>query len=238
MKTFLFLIFVLGYSQSICSQTETSIDTLYRQDFKDFTLQLVRDDTDEEKAEFRTLYIDKKSGEATKIFVSTYKKGSNYIGLYPHTGAFGYLAHSMEFNEYKDLFYFHIKAGQQYGGKANILGYFNPKTNEMYDYIPNNTLGKRISDIDNSFETLKEEKETSLFIKKLLIRLKLAADNIEISYLFSFKYQNFTYFLYLKDNSSVEILRHDIEKRQWFVGGYSASPSIDDNKINSNNSPL
>ena len=108
----------------------------------------------------------------------------------------------------------------------------------MYDYIPNNTLGKRISDIDNSFETLKEEKETSLFIKKLLIRLKLAADNVEISYLFSFKYQNFTYFLYLKNNSSVEILRHDIEKRQWFVGGYSASPSIDDNEINSNNSPL
>ena len=290
MKIFLSLIFILSYSQSICSQTETNIDTLYRQDFKDFTLRLVRDDTDEEKAEFRTLYIDKKSGEATKIFVSTYKKGSNwttskylgegayhtyniikgfhlenkllvfhsfwgiisavsfdlttkthktyYIGLYPHTGAFGYLAHSMEAKEYKDLFYFHIKAGQQYGGRANILGYFNPKTNEMYDYIPNNTLGKRISDIDNSFETLKEEKETSLFIKKLLIRLKLAADNVEISYLFSFKYQNFTYFLYLKDNSSVEILRHDIEKRQWFVGGYSASPSIDDNKINSNNSPL
>ena len=108
----------------------------------------------------------------------------------------------------------------------------------MYDYIPNNTLGKRISDIDNSFETLKEEKETSLFIKKLLIRLKLAADNVEIFYLFSFKYQNFTYFFYLKNNSSVEILRHDMEKRQWFVGGYSASPSIDDHEINSNNSPL
>ena len=78
MKTFLFLVFILSYSQSICSQTETNIDTLYRQDFKDFTLRLVRDDTDEEKAEFRTLYIDKKSGEATKIFVSTYKKGSNW----------------------------------------------------------------------------------------------------------------------------------------------------------------
>ena len=108
----------------------------------------------------------------------------------------------------------------------------------MYDYIPNNTLGKRISDIDNSFETLKEEKETSLFIKKLLIRLKLAPDNVEISYLFRSEYQNFTYFFYVKDNSSVEILRHDIEKRQWFVGGYSAFPSIDDNEINSNNSPL
>ncbi len=52
MKIFLSLIFILSYSQSICSQTETSIDTLYRQDFKDFTLRLVRDDTDEEKAEF------------------------------------------------------------------------------------------------------------------------------------------------------------------------------------------
>ena len=60
------------------SQTQASIDTLYRQDFKDFTLRLVRDDTDEEKAEFQTLYIDKKSGEATKIFVPTYKKGSNW----------------------------------------------------------------------------------------------------------------------------------------------------------------
>ena len=279
----LFLIFILSYSQSMLSQTQASIDTLYRQDFKDFTLRLVRDDTDEEKTEFRTLYIDKKSGEATKIFVSTLKKDpfwlyrrsigegayytyniikgfhlenkllvfhsfwrfvsavsfdlttkthkTYYIGLYPHIGAFGYLSHSMETKEYKGIFYFHIEAGQQYGNKANILGYFNPKTNEMYDYIPDNTLGKRISDINNSFESLKEDKETSLFIKKLLIRLKLAPDNVEISYLFRFAYQNFTYFFYVKDNSSVEILRHDIEKRQWFVGGYSASPSVDDNMI-------
>ena len=282
MKTFLFLIFILSYSQSICSQTETSIDTLYRQDFKDFTLRLVRDDTDEEKAEFRTLYIDKKSGEATKIFVSTYKKGSNwttskylgegvyhtyniikgfhldnkllvfyscwgvvtavsfdlttkthktyYIGLYPHTGAFAYLSHSMETKEYKGIFYFHIQAGQQYGDKANILGYFNPKTNEMYDYIPDNNLGKRISDINKDFETLKEDKETSLFIRKLLIRLKLAPDNVVISYLFRAEYQNFTYFFYVKDNSSVEILRYDSEKKEWFVGGYSASPSLTSEK--------
>jgi len=85
--------------------------------------------------------------------------------------------------------------------------------------------------VELSEEALKEDKETSLFIKKLLIRLKLAPDNIEISYLFRSEYQNFTYFFYVKDNSSVEILRHDIEKRQWFVGGYSASPSIDDNMI-------
>ncbi|WP_315237785.1 hypothetical protein [Capnocytophaga granulosa] len=273
----LFLIFIVRYSQSMLSQTQASIDTLYRQDFKDFTLRLVRDDTDEEKAEFQTLYIDKKSGEATKIFVSTYKKGSNwttskylgegayytyniikgfhlenkllvfyscwgvvtavsfdlttmthktyYIGLYPHTGAFANLAHSMETKEYKGIFYFHIEAGQQYGNKANILGYFNAKTNEMYDYIPDNTLGKRISDINNSFESLKEDEETSLFIRKLPIRLKLSPDNIEISYLFRSEYQNFTYFFYIKDNSSTEILRHDIEKRQWFVGGYRASPS-------------
>lgn len=259
------------------SQTQASIDTLYQQDFKDFTLRLVRDDTDEEKAEFQTLYIDKKSGEATKIFVSTYKKGSNwttskylgegvyhtyniikgfhldnkllvfhsfwgfvsavsfdlttkthktyYIGLYPHTGAFGYFAHSMESKEYKGIFYFHIEAGQQYGNKSNILGYFNAKTNEMYDYIPDNTLGKCISDINKDFETLKEDKETSLFIKKLLIRLKLAPDNVTISYLFRFTYQNFTYFFYIKDNSSTEILRYDSEKKEWFVGGYSASPS-------------
>ena len=274
----LFLIFILSYSQSMLSQTQASIDTLYQQDFKDFTLRLVRDDTDEEKAEFRTLYIDKKSGEATKIFVSTLKKDSNwitskylgegayhtyniikgfhldnkllvfyscwgvvtavsfdlttmthktyYIGFYPHTGAFANLAHSIETKEYKGIFYFHIEAGQQYGNKANILGYFNPKTNEMYDYIPDNTLGKRISDINNSFETLKEDKETSLFIKKLLIRLKLAPDNVAISYFFRAEYQNFTYFFYVKDNSSVEILRYDIEKRQWFVGGYRASPSL------------
>lgn len=57
MKTFLFLIFILSYSQSIFSQTETSIDTLYRQDFKDFTLRLVRDDTDEEKAEFHLFLL-------------------------------------------------------------------------------------------------------------------------------------------------------------------------------------
>ena len=283
MKTFLFLIFILSYSQSMLSQTQASIDTLYRQDFKDFTLRLVRDDTDEEKTEFRTLYIDKKSGEATKIFVSTYKKDSNwttskylgegayhtyniikgfhldnkllvfyscwgvvtavsfdlttkthktyYIGLYPHTGAFAYLSHSMETKEYKGIFYFHIEAGQQSGGRANILGYFNPKTNEMYDYIPDNTLGKRISDIDKSFETLKEDKETSFFIKKLLIRLKLAPDNVAISYLFRSEYQNFTYFFYIKDNSSVEILRFDIEKKEWFVGGYSASPSLTSEKL-------
>ena len=278
----LFLIFIVRYSQSMLSQTQASIDTLYRQDFKDFTLRLVRDDTDEEKAEFQTLYIDKKSGEATKIFVSTYKKNSNwttskylgegayhtyniikgfhldnkllvfyscwgvvtavsfdlttmthktyYIGFYPHTGAFANLAHSIETKEYKGIFYFHIEAGQQYGGRANILGYFNPKTNEMYDYIPDNTLGKRISDINKDFETLKEDKETSLFIRKLLIRLKLAPDNVAISYLFRSEYQNFTYFFYVKDNSSVEILRHDIEKRQWFVGGYRASPSLTSEK--------
>ena len=264
------------------SQTQASIDTLYRQDFKDFTLRLVRDDTDEEKAEFQTLYIDKKSGEATKIFVSTYRKGSNwttskylgegvyhtyniikgfhldnkllvfhsfwgfvsavsfdlttkthktyYIGLYPHTGAFAYLAHSMKTKEYKGIFYFHIDAGQQYGNKANILGYFNPKTNEMYDYIPDNNLGKRISDINKDFESLREDKETSLFIRKLLIRLKLAPDNVAISYIFRSEYQNFTYFFYIKDNSSTEILRYDSEKKEWFVGGYSASPSLTSEK--------
>ena len=57
MKIFLSLIFILSYSQSICSQTETSIDTLYREDFKDFTLRLVRDDTDEEKAEFHLFFL-------------------------------------------------------------------------------------------------------------------------------------------------------------------------------------
>ena len=269
---------MLNYSQNMFSQTKTDIDTIYKQDFEDFSLQLVRDDSDKEKAEFRTLYIDKKSGEATKIFVSTYKKDSNwatskylgegayhtyniikgfhldnkllvfyscwgvvtavsfdlttkthktyYIGLYPHTGAFAYLSHSIEAKEFRNIFYFHIEAGQQYGGKANILGYFNPKTNEMYDYIPDNTLGKRISDIDKSFESLKEDKETSVFIKKILTRLKLASDNVAISYFFRSEYQNFTYFFYVKDNSSVEILRHDIEKRQWFVGGYRASPSL------------
>lgn len=282
MRTFLFLIFMLNYSQNMFSQTETSIDTIYKQDFEDFTLRLVRDDTDKEKAEFRTLYIDKKSGEATKIFVSTYKKDSNwttskylgegvyhtyniikgfhlenkllvfyscwgvvtavsfdlttmthktyYIGLYPHTGAFAYLSHSIEAKEFRNIFYFHIEAGQQYGGKANILGYFNPKTNEMYDYIPDNNLGKRISDINKDFETLKEDKETSLFIRKLLIRLKLAPDNVAISYLFRSEYQNFTYFFYIKDNSSVEILRYDSEKNEWFVGGYSASPSLTSEK--------
>lgn len=282
MKTFLFLIFILSYSQNMFSQTKTDIDTIYKQDFENFTLQLVRDDSGEKQAEFHTLYIDKKSGEATKIFVSTYKKNSNwttskylgegayhtyniikgfhldnkllvfyscwgvvtavsfdlttmthktyYIGFYPHTGAFANLAHSIETKEYKGIFYFHIEAGQQYGGRANILGYFNPKTNEMYDYIPDNNLGKRISDINKSFETLKEDKETSLFIRKLLIRLKLAPDNVAISYLFRSEYQNFTYFFYVKDNSSVEILRHDIEKNEWFVGGYSASPSLTSEK--------
>ena len=282
MKTFLFLIFILSYSQNMFSQTKTDIDTIYKQDFEDFTLQLVRDDSNTEKAEFRTLYIDKKSGEATKIFISTYKKDSNwatskylgegayhtyniikgfhldnkllvfyscwgvvtavsfdlttmthktyYIGLYPHTGAFAYLSHSMETKEYKGIFYFHIQAGQQYGGRANILGYFNPKTNEMYDYIPDNTLGKRISDINKDFETLKEDKETSLFIRKLLIRLKLVPDNVVISYIFRAEYQNFTYFFYVKDNSSVEILRYDSEKNEWFVGGYSASPSLTSEK--------
>ena len=282
MKTFLFLIFILSYSQNMFSQTKTDIDTIYKQDFENFTLQLVRDDSGEKQAEFRTLYIDKKSGEATKIFISTYKKDSNwttskylgegayhtyniikgfhlenkllvfyscwgvvtavsfdlttkthktyYIGFYPHTGAFANLAHSIETKEYKGIFYFHIQAGQQYGGRANILGYFNPKTNEMYDYIPDNTLGKRISDINKDFETLKEDKETSLFIRKLLIRLKLASDNVSISYIFRAEYQNFTYFFYVKDNSSTEILRYDSEKKEWFVGGYSASPSLTSEK--------
>ena len=262
MRTFLFLIFILSYSQNMFSQTKTDIDTIYKQDFEDFTLRLVRDDSGEKQAEFRTLYIDKKSGEATKIFVSTYKKDLHwifgksigegayytyniikgfhlenkllvfyscwgvvtavsfdlttmthktyYIGFYPHTGAFANLAHSIETKEY--------------------IGYFNPKTNEMYDYIPDNKLGKRISDINKDFETLKEDKETSLFIRKLLIRLKLAPDNVAISYLFRYEYQNFTYFFYVKDNSSVEILRYDIEKKEWFVGGYSASPSLTSEK--------
>ena len=283
MRTFLFLIFILSYSQNMFSQTKTDIDTIYKQDFEDFTLRLVRDDSGEKQAEFRTLFINKKTSISTKIFISTYKKDLHwifgksigegayytyniikgfhlenkllvfyscwgvvtavsfdlttmthktyYIGLYPHTGAFANLAHSMETKEYKGIFYFHIEAGQQSGGKANILGYFNPKTNEIYDYIPDNTLGKRISDIDKSFESLKEDKETSLFIKKLLIRLKLAPDNVAISYLFRSEYQNFTYFFYVKDNSSVEILRYDIEKKEWFVGGYSASPSLTSEKL-------
>ena len=284
MRTFLFLIFILSYSQNMFSQTKTDIDTIYKQDFEDFSLQLVRDDSGEKQAEFRTLFINKKTGISTKIFISTYKKDSNwttskylgegayytyniikgfhlenrllvfyscwgvvtavsfdlttmthktyYIGLYPHTGAFANLAHSIETKEYKGIFYFHIEAGQQYGGRANILGYFNPKTNKMYDYIPDNTLGKRISDINKSFETLKEDKETSVFIKKLLTRLKLVPENTEIRYLFRFKYQNFTYFFYLKDNILIEILRFDIEKRQWFADGYRAIPSEDGEEEN------
>ena len=280
----LFLIFILSYSQNMFSQTKTDIDTIYKQDFEDFTLRLVRDDSNTEKAEFRTLYIDKKSGQATKIFISTYKKDSNwatskylgegayhtyniikgfhldnkllvfyscwgvvtavsfdlttmthktyYIGLYPHTGAFAYLSHSIETKEYKGIFYFHIQAGQQYGGKANILGYFDPKTNEMYNYIPRDTLGIKVSDIDKSFETLREDKDTSVFIKKLLTRLKLVPENTEIRYLFRFEYQNFTYFFYLKDNILVEILSFDIEKRQWFADGYRAIPSEDGEKEN------
>ena len=282
MRTFLFLIFMLNYFQNMFSQTKTDIDTIYKQDFKDFSLQLVRDDSGEKQAEFRTLFINKKTSISTKIFISTYKKDLHwifgksigegayytyniikgfhlenkllvfyscwgvvtavsfdlttmthktyYIGLYPHTGAFANLAHSMENKEYKGIFYFHIEAGQQYGGRANILGYFNPKTNEMYDYIPDNNLGKRISDINKSFETLKEDKETSLFIRKLLVRLKLAPDNVAISYLFRSEYQNFTYFFYIKDNSSVEILRYDSEKKEWFVGGYNTSPSLTSEK--------
>ena len=273
---------MLNYSQNMFSQTKTDIDTIYKQDFEDFTLRLVRDDSGEKQAEFRTLFINKKTSISTKIFISTYKKDLHwifgksigegayytyniikgfhlenkllvfyscwgvvtavsfdlttmthktyYIGFYPHTGAFANLAHSIETKEYKGIFYFHIEAGQQYGGRANILGYFNHKTNEMYDYIPDNTLGKRISDINKDFETLKEDKETSLFIRKLLIRLKLAPDNVAISYLFRSEYQNFTYFFYVKDNSSVEILRYDSEKKEWFVGGYSASPSLTSEK--------
>ena len=55
-------------------------------------------------------------------------------------------------------------------------------------------------------------------------------DNVAISYLFRSEYQNFTYFFYVKDNSSVEILRYDSEKNEWFVGGYSASPSLTSEK--------
>ncbi len=279
----IFLIFInlitTAYTQN---KMKKVIDTIYKQDFKDFSLQLVRDDSGEKQAEFRTLFINKKTSISTKIFISTYKKDLHwifgksigegayytyniikgfhlenkllvfyscwgvvtavsfdlttmthktyYIGLYPHTGAFANLAHSIETKEYKGIFYFHIEAGQQYGGRANILGYFNLKTNEMYDYIPDNNLGKRISDINKDFETLKEDKETSLFIRKLLIRLKLAPDNVAISYLFRSEYQNFTYFFYIKDNSSVEILRYDSEKKEWFVGGYSASPSLTSEK--------
>ena len=284
MKTFLFLIFILSYSQNMFSQTKTDIDTIYKQDFEDFTLRLVRDDSGEKQAEFRTLFINKKTSISTKIFISTYKKDLHwifgksigegayytyniikgfhlenrllvfyscwgvvtavsfdlttmthktyYIGFYPHTGAFANLVHSMVAKEFRNIFYFHIQAGQQYGGKANILGYFDPKTNEMYNYIPRDTLGIKVSDIDKSFETLREDKETSVFIKKLLTRLKLVPKNTEIRYLFRFKYQNFTYFFYLKDNILVEILRFDIEKRQWFADGYRAIPSEDGEEEN------
>jgi len=281
----IFLIFInlitTAYTQN---KMKKDIDIIYEQDFKDFSLQLVRDDSGEKQAEFRTLFINKKTGISTKIFISTYKKDSNwttskylgegvyytyniikgfhlenkllvfyscwgivtavsfdlttmthktyYIGFYPHTGAFAYLSHSIEAKEFRNIFYFRIQAGQQYGGKANILGCFDPKTNEMYDYIPRDTLGIKVSDIDKSFETLIEDKETSVFIKKLLTRLKLVPENTEIRYLFRFKYQNFTYFFYLKDNILVEILRFDIEKRQWFADGYRAIPSIDGKKEN------
>ena len=78
MRTFLFLIFILSYSQNMFSQTKTDIDTIYKQDFEDFSLQLVRDDSGEKQAEFRTLFINKKTGISTKIFASTYKKDSNW----------------------------------------------------------------------------------------------------------------------------------------------------------------
>ena len=82
MRTFLFLIFILSYSQNMFSQTKTDIDTIYKQDFKDFSLQLVRDDSGEKQAEFRTLFINKKMGISTKIFISTYKKDSNWTTNY------------------------------------------------------------------------------------------------------------------------------------------------------------
>ncbi len=281
----IFLIFInlitTAYTQN---KMKKDIDTIYKQDFKDFSLQLVRDDSGEKQAEFRTLFINKKTSISTKIFISTYKKDLHwifgksigegayytyniikgfhlenrllvfyscwgvvtavsfdlttmthktyYIGFYPHTGAFANLVHSMVAKEFRNIFYFHIQAGQQYGGKANILGYFDPKTNEIYNYIPRDTLGIKVSDIDKSFETLREDKETSVFIKKLLTRLKLVPENTEIRYLFRFEYQNFTYFFYLKDNILVEILRFDIEKRQWFADGYRAIPSEDGEEEN------
>lgn len=281
----IFLIFInlitTAYTQN---KMKKIIDTIYKQDFKDFSLQLVRDDSGEKQAEFRTLFINKKTSISTKIFISTYKKDLHwifgksigegayytyniikgfhlenkllvfyscwgvvtavsfdlatmthktyYIGFYPHTGAFANLVHSIEAKEFRNIFYFHIEAGQQYGGKANILGYFDPKTNEMYNYIPRDTLGIKVSDINKSFETLREDKETSVFIKKLLTRLKLVPENTEIRYLFRFEYENFTYFFYLKDNILVEILRFDIEKRQWFADGYRAIPSEDGEEEN------
>ena len=160
----IFLIFInlitTAYTQN---KMKKDIDIIYEQDFKDFSLQLVRDDSGEKQAEFRTLFINKKTSISTKIFISTYKKDLHwifgksigegayytyniikgfhldnkllvfhsfwgfvsavsfdlttmthktyYIGLYPHTGAFGYFAHSMESKEYKGIFYFHIEAG-------------------------------------------------------------------------------------------------------------------------------
>ena len=79
MRTFLFLIFILSYSQNMFSQTKTDIDTIYKQDFEDFSLQLVRDDSGEKQAEFRTLFINKKTSISTKIFISTYKKDLHWI---------------------------------------------------------------------------------------------------------------------------------------------------------------
>ena len=61
---FIILFFICPYN--MYSQNENKIDTIYKQEFKDFTLFLIRDDSNEEVGYWKTTLVDKN----TCIFIN------------------------------------------------------------------------------------------------------------------------------------------------------------------------
>ena len=82
---FIILFFICPYN--VYSQNENKIDTIYKQEFKDFTLFLIRDDSNEEVGYWKTTLVDKNTNTSNIINIDAYSK-EHFMYSYRGGGAF------------------------------------------------------------------------------------------------------------------------------------------------------
>lgn len=82
---FIILFFICSYN--VYSQNENKIDTIYKQEFKDFSLFLIRDDSNEEVGYWKTTLVDKNTNTSNIINIDAYSK-EHFMYSYRGGGAF------------------------------------------------------------------------------------------------------------------------------------------------------
>ena len=143
---FIILFFICPYN--VYSQNEKEIDTIYKQEFKDFSLFLIRDDSNEDITFWETILIDKKTRSYESINLNSYKKDLIYI--YQKSMAEGAFYHNNIVNSYKindKLFIFYTAWGK---AKLFVYNLVSKKSKDYLigKYISSGTFGSLESDID------------------------------------------------------------------------------------------